>query len=95
MILSIARSGKSGSAPAAFEPEQDPYYIHYCRVNFDGTGLVVLTAGDGTHEVEFSPDRTFLIDSYSRVDMAPVVELRRSRRWQPGLRPGKSRPPRN
>src|SRR6185369_2394045 len=58
--------------------EQDPYYIHYCRVNFDGSGLVVLTAGDGTHEVEFSPDRKFLIDSYSRVDMPPVTELRRT-----------------
>ena len=21
-------------------PEQDPYYVHYCRVNFDGTGLI-------------------------------------------------------
>jgi dipeptidyl-peptidase 4 len=58
--------------------EQDPYYIHYCRVNFDGSGMVVLTAGDGTHDVEFSPDRKFLIDTFSRVDMPPVVELRRS-----------------
>jgi dipeptidyl aminopeptidase/acylaminoacyl peptidase len=58
--------------------EQDPYYVHFCRVNFDGTGLVVLTAGDGTHEVDFSPDRKFLVDTYSRVDMPPVTELRRS-----------------
>jgi dipeptidyl-peptidase 4 len=56
--------------------EQDPYYVHYCRVNFDGTGLVVLTEGDGTHEVDFSPDRKYLIDHYSRVDMPPVTELR-------------------
>ena len=57
--------------------EQDPYYVHFCRVNFDGTGLVVLTAGDGTHEVDFSPDRKYIIDTYSRVDMPPVTELRR------------------
>jgi dipeptidyl-peptidase 4 len=57
---------------------QDPYYLHYCRVNFDGTGLTVLTAGDGTHQVEFSPDRKFLIDTWSRVDSPPVTELRRS-----------------
>jgi dipeptidyl aminopeptidase/acylaminoacyl peptidase len=57
--------------------EQDPYYIHQCRVDFDGENFVVLTSGNGTHEVEFSPDRSFFIDTYSRVDMAPVVELRR------------------
>jgi dipeptidyl aminopeptidase/acylaminoacyl peptidase len=57
-------------------PGQDPYYVHFCRVNFDGTGLVVLTEGDGTHNVEFSPDRQFLIDTWSRVDHPPVVELR-------------------
>lgn len=55
---------------------QDPYLIHYGRVNFDGTGLVWLTAGDGNHTVQYSPDRKYLIDSYSRVDLAPVTELR-------------------
>lgn len=55
---------------------QDPYLIHYGRVNFDGTGLVWLTAGDGNHTVQYSPDRSYLIDSYSRVDLAPVTELR-------------------
>jgi dipeptidyl aminopeptidase/acylaminoacyl peptidase len=59
-------------------PEQDPYYVHYCRVNFDGTGLTILTEGDGTHTVEFSPDRQFLIDTWSRVDLPPVTELRRA-----------------
>ena len=59
-------------------PGQDPYYVHYCRVNFDGSGLTVLTEGDGTHKIDFSPDRRYLIDSYSRVDMPPVTELRRS-----------------
>ncbi len=57
---------------------QDPYYIHYCRINFDGTGFVRLTEGDGTHEIEYSPDGSYLIDRYSRVDMAPVTELRRT-----------------
>jgi dipeptidyl-peptidase 4 len=57
--------------------EQDPYYIHYGRVNFDGSGLVMLTEGDGTHTVQFSPDRKYLIDTFSRVDLPPVHELRR------------------
>lgn len=59
-------------------PEQDPYYLHLCRVNLDGSGLVILTEGDGTHEVTFSPDGRFFIDRYSRVDLPPVTELRRS-----------------
>ncbi|MGH7950625.1 MAG: DPP IV N-terminal domain-containing protein [Limisphaerales bacterium] len=59
-------------------PGQDPYYIQYCRVNFDGSGLTILTEGDGTHTVQFSPDRQFLIDTWSRVNLPPVTELRRS-----------------
>ena len=56
--------------------DQDPYHEHFCRVNLDGTELKVLTEGDGTHEVEFSPDRTFFLDRFSRVDMAAVTEYR-------------------
>jgi dipeptidyl aminopeptidase/acylaminoacyl peptidase len=59
-------------------PGQDPYYIHFCRVNFDGTGLTILTEGDGTHQVDFSPDRKFFVDTWSRVDAPPVTDLRRS-----------------
>ncbi|HZW31580.1 MAG TPA: DUF885 family protein, partial [Isosphaeraceae bacterium] len=57
---------------------QDPYFVHSYRVNFDGTGLVALTDGNGSHSVQYSPDRRFLIDTYSRVDQAPVHELRRT-----------------
>jgi dipeptidyl aminopeptidase/acylaminoacyl peptidase len=74
-------------------PGQDPYLVHLYRVNFDGTGLVALTEGNGDHSPprgprgarggtpagpQFSPDRKYLIDTYSRVDMAPVHELRRT-----------------
>jgi dipeptidyl aminopeptidase/acylaminoacyl peptidase len=58
-------------------PGQDPYFLQYCRINFDGTGLVALTDGNGNHTVQLSPDRKYLVDTYSRVDMAPVTELRR------------------
>jgi predicted metalloprotease with PDZ domain/dipeptidyl aminopeptidase/acylaminoacyl peptidase len=56
---------------------QDPYLVHYYRINFDGSDLVALTEGNGNHTVQFSPDRKYLIDTYSRVNMAPVHELRR------------------
>ena len=59
-------------------PGEDPYHVHLCRANFDGTGFTVLTRGDGDHAVEFSPDRKFFLDTWSRVDKPPVTELRRS-----------------
>jgi dipeptidyl aminopeptidase/acylaminoacyl peptidase len=58
-------------------PDQDPYFLHYYRVGFDGKGLVALTEGDGSHTVQYSPDRRFLIDTFSRVDAPPAHELRR------------------
>jgi dipeptidyl aminopeptidase/acylaminoacyl peptidase len=57
---------------------QDPYFIHYYRVNFDGTGLTALTEGDGNHTVQFSGNRKFIIDTYSRVDMPPAHNLRKT-----------------
>ena len=58
---------------------EDPYHLHLCRVNFDGSGFQQLTQGDGNHHVEFSPNRSRFIDTWSRADMPPVHELRRSR----------------
>jgi dipeptidyl aminopeptidase/acylaminoacyl peptidase len=55
---------------------QNPYFVHHCRVNFDGTGLVILTEGDGSHRIDWSPDRRHFIDTWSRVDLANVSELR-------------------
>jgi dipeptidyl aminopeptidase/acylaminoacyl peptidase len=57
-------------------PGQDPYYAHLARINFDGSGLAILTEGDATHSWKLSPDNRFFLDTYSRVDMAPVTELR-------------------
>lgn len=57
---------------------EDPYHVHLGRVNLDGTGFALLTRGDGTHSVQFSPDRRCFIDTWSRVDAAPVSVLRRA-----------------
>jgi dipeptidyl aminopeptidase/acylaminoacyl peptidase len=57
---------------------QDPYFIHHYRIDFDGTNLVALTLGNGMHVVQFSPNHNYLIDTSSRVDRAPVHELRRA-----------------
>ncbi len=58
------------------ESGQDPYQTNFVRVNFDGSGFTRLTTGDGNHAIAFSPDGKFLIDTWSRVDQPPVVELR-------------------
>lgn len=64
----ISACGRSG---------QDPYFVHFARVDLDTGNLVWLTEGDGNHTIDFSPSGEYLIDSYSRVDMGPVIELRR------------------
>ena len=63
---------------AGMNPGQDPYFTHYYRINFDGTGLTRLTDADGTHTVTFSQDRKFYVDSWQRVDLPPVAQLRRT-----------------
>jgi dipeptidyl aminopeptidase/acylaminoacyl peptidase len=57
---------------------QDPYFVHYYRIHFDGTGLTALTEGDGHHTAQYSGDHKYLIDTYSRVDMPPVHNLRKT-----------------
>jgi dienelactone hydrolase len=80
-------------------PKQDPYFTHYYRINFDGTGLVALTQEDGTHTINFpsaggrgagagafgappassfSADSMFYVDTWQRIDLPPVAQLRRT-----------------
>jgi dipeptidyl-peptidase-4 len=58
--------------------DEDPYHEHFVRVSYDGGEPVALTEADGTHELAFSPDGRFYVDRWSRVDHAPVSELRRT-----------------
>jgi len=57
---------------------EDPYHVHFLRVPIDGGEVVRLTRGDGTHELDWSPDRRWYVDTWSRVDQPPVRELRRA-----------------
>jgi dienelactone hydrolase len=56
--------------------DHDPHLVHQYRVDFDGSNLVALTEGNGSHVAEYSPDRKYVVDSWSRVDLPPVHELR-------------------
>ena len=64
---------------SGMNPDQDPYFIHSYRVNFDGTGLIAYTESDVNHSVVWSEDKEFYVDTWSRVDQAPVSQLRRAR----------------
>lgn len=57
-------------------PNEDPYNIHYCKVNFNGKGFVDLTPEEGNHRATFSQDRSYIIDTYSTVENPPVTVLR-------------------
>ena len=54
----------------------NPYYARLYRVNYDGTGLVLLTPEDANHDIAFSPSGAFFVDSYSRIEAPPVTVLR-------------------
>ncbi len=61
------------------EQGQDPYFRHLYKISMDGTHNLSLTPGDGDHTVQnsqISPSGRYLVDTYSKPDVAPVVELR-------------------
>lgn len=58
------------------EPGRDPYFAHFYRVGFDGKGLTLLTPEVGNHQVSITPDGKYFVDSYSKMDVAPVTVLR-------------------
>jgi dipeptidyl aminopeptidase/acylaminoacyl peptidase len=59
-------------------PGINPYFVHYYRINFDGGGMTALTSGDADHQAVFSEDTKYYVDTWSRVDQAPVSELHRT-----------------
>jgi len=61
------------------DADQDPYHVHHALIDLASGELTRLTEGDGTHELEFAPDGRHYIDRWSRVDLPPVHELRRTR----------------
>src|SRR5687768_2419270 len=58
------------------ERGHDPYFRHAYRIGLDGKGYVSLTPDDGDHAVNISPSGRYLIDTYSKPDVPPVVTLR-------------------
>jgi len=60
----------------AREAGEDPYYTHLYRINFDGSGLRLLTEKQFSHEIRMDDSARFFVDNHSRVDTAPTTELK-------------------
>ncbi len=58
------------------QPDEDPYYEHLYRINFDGSGLKQLNPGNYNHSVSMSDSHRFFVNNYSRVNTVPKSELR-------------------
>lgn len=72
------------------EKGRDPYYQHLYRIKLDGSGLELLTPEDADHSVtdfaetpstfellpRLSPSGRYFVDTYSRMDLAPISLLR-------------------
>jgi len=59
-------------------PAQDPYFVNYYRIDLDGSNLTRLTAAEANHVAALSSDGIYYLDTWSRVDLAPVSEVRRA-----------------
>jgi dipeptidyl-peptidase 4 len=53
------------------EANEDPYYLHLYRVNFDGSNLRLLDVGDFDHNISMNDGKQYFIDNFSRVNTAP------------------------
>ncbi|MDE5635309.1 MAG: prolyl oligopeptidase family serine peptidase, partial [Muribaculaceae bacterium] len=62
--------------------DEDPYFIRYYSINFDGSGMTDLTPAKGTHKATMSYDNLYIVDTYSTTSTPPVTILRDTRTGQ-------------
>jgi len=55
---------------------RDPYFQHYYSINFDGSGLKLLTPENADHSVTASPDGRYFVDVASTVTQPQVAVVR-------------------
>ena len=56
--------------------DEDPYFIRYYSINFDGTDMRDMTPSKGMHTAYLSNDNKYIVDVASTVSDAPVTVLR-------------------
>jgi len=57
---------------------EDPYNMHFYRVNLRNGNMTALTTENANHRAFFSPDFKYFVNVYSRPDMPPVSVVRSS-----------------
>ncbi len=57
------------------EKNEDPYYLHLYRVNFDGSGLRLLNPGEYEHSVSMNDNEQYFVNNYSKVNAVPRSAL--------------------
>ncbi|CAN5387893.1 S9 family peptidase [soil metagenome] len=60
----------------AVEEDRDPYHEYLYRINFDGSELALLTPDAAHHSVTLSPDRSYIVDSFSDFENPQKTILR-------------------
>ncbi len=66
-ILYFSANGKEGN--------EDPYYLHLYKINFDGSGMKLLNPGEFEHGMSIDDNKEFFVDNYSRVNTVPRSAL--------------------
>jgi dipeptidyl aminopeptidase/acylaminoacyl peptidase len=57
------------------EQNEDPYYEHLYRVNFDGSGLRLLNPGEYDNSLSMNDSKQYFVNNFSRVNTAPKSAL--------------------
>ncbi len=65
---------------SGMQPDEDPYLVRYYRIDLDGRHLLCLTPETGNHQVQFSPDYAYIVDTWSTQEQPPVTVVRSTSR---------------
>ncbi|MBN1949833.1 MAG: DPP IV N-terminal domain-containing protein [Bacteroidales bacterium] len=82
LVREVIRVDEEGErilfAGSGMNADEDPYFIHYYWINFDGSGLKELTPEKMNHSAVFSPDHKApsFVDTYSAADQPPLTVVR-------------------
>jgi dipeptidyl-peptidase-4 len=61
------------------QPNENPYYTHLYRINFDGTGMQALSPGDFDDVTSMDDEMHYFVKTSSRVNAAPKSALYNTR----------------